>query len=147
MLSEKIIYRNADLNDSKEITNLSNELGYPSSIEETENRFVEICNSTNHKVIVAANSENKVIGWIHVFGAIRLESEKFAELGGLVVSVEYRGLKIGENLVSKAEDWAKENNYKKIRVRSQVKRIGAHSFYVKLGYPFIKEQKVFEKYF
>ncbi len=41
--------------------------------------------------LVAEDKDKNVIGWIHVFIAVRIESETFAEIGGLVVNENIRG--------------------------------------------------------
>ena len=146
-MSSEVIVREAKLSDAQFITELNDQLGYPSTIEGVKERLTEMLNSDSHKIFVAEIENEKVVGWIHVFGTIRLESSRFAELGGLIVSSEMRGKKIGEKLVDKAEEWAKEKGYKKIRVRCQVKREKAHRFYERTGYNCLKEQKVFEKIF
>ena len=144
-MSSEVIIRGARLSDAQYITDLNDQLGYPSTIEGVKDRLTEMLNSDSHEIYVAEIENEKVVGWIHVFGAIRLESSRFAELGGLIVSSEMRGRKIGEKLVDKAENWAKEKGYTKIRVRCQVKRERAHNFYEKENYSLIKDQKVFEK--
>ncbi len=40
----------------------------------------------DHLVLVAYLSDTRVIGWIHLFEAQRIESKKFAEIGGFVVT-------------------------------------------------------------
>lgn len=146
-MDEKIIIREAQLSDAVHITELNEQLGYPSTTNGVEERLTEMLNSDSQKIVVAAIDNEKVVGWIHVFGTIRLESTRFAEIGGLVVSLEMRGKRIGEKLVEKAEEWAMEKGYKKIRVRCQVKRERAHNFYEKVNFLCVKEQKVFEKIF
>ncbi len=146
-MSSEVIIREVKLADTLSINNLNEQLGYQSTTEGVRERLTEILNSDLQKVYVAETENNTVVGWIHVFGTIRLESSRFAELGGLIVSSEMRGKKIGEKLVDKAEEWAKEKGYTKIRVRCQVKRVKAHLFYERTGYNCLKEQKVFEKIF
>ena len=77
---------------------------------------------------------------------MRVESQKFAEIGALVVSSTVRGKGCGKLLLKCSEEWAKENGYFKIRVRSRTFREDAHRLYLNNSFSEIKEQKVFEKY-
>ena len=86
---EKIKVRNADLSDLKELTNLCAELGYPANLAQLDHSLKKLFQSESNFVYVAIKN-TKVVGWIHVFGALRLESDPFAEIGGLVVSSEHR---------------------------------------------------------
>jgi GNAT superfamily N-acetyltransferase len=136
--------RPAQIDDLPELANLCIELGYPSSASGVKKRFEKI-QSSHSDIILVAVEKGIVIGWIHVFNALRLESDPFAEIGGLVVSSKLRGRGIGKILVSEAEKWAKENGSATIRVRSRTSRIKTRQFYEKEGYIVIKEQNVFEK--
>ncbi len=40
--------------------------------------------------------EGKIIGWIHAFKALRIETKPFIEIGGLVVDEIYREKKVLE---------------------------------------------------
>ena len=141
---EKIIIRNAELDDLSKLTNLCNELGYLANKGQILYRLKKILKSASDVVIVAV-VKNEVIGWIHVFTSLRLESDPFAEIGGLVISSEHRNKGIGKMLVNAAEKWARERGLSKIRVRSRLERTDARRFYEKDGYVVIKSQNVFEK--
>ena len=86
-----------------------------------------------------------VVGWVHVYGVFLPVVEPHAELGGLVVEDSVRSLGIGEQLLALAEGWALQEGFSYLSVHSNVLRSRAHSFYERLGYRQIKEQKVFEK--
>jgi GNAT superfamily N-acetyltransferase len=94
---------------------------------------------------VAVGVDGSVIGWIHIFAAVRLGSEPFAEVGGLIVSEPCRGQGVGKSLFQKAEVWAGEKNLGFLRIRSRSFRSEAHRFYELLGCTPIKTQKVFSK--
>ena len=68
----------------------------------------------------------------------------FGEIIALVISSTHRRKGIGRQLVRKAEEWifARE---KKIRVRSNILRDEAHSFYQALGYTPSKTQTLYIK--
>jgi GNAT superfamily N-acetyltransferase len=89
--------------------------------------------------------DGSVAAWVHIFLARRIEADMFAELGGLVVAEDCRGMGIAGTLVKAAEKWATTHGATRIRVRSRSTRTGAHLFYTHQGFTRIKEQEVFEK--
>lgn len=141
----EIMIREANIGDTREIAQLSGELGYPSSTEEINCRVNQIMKSSQNTVFIAVASDDTVVGWIHVFETIRLTSEKFLEIGGIVVSENYRHRGIGKSLLAYAERWAVEKGLAKIRVRSRTSRKDAHSFFVNSGFQLFKSQEVFDK--
>ena len=137
--------RNATINDSSDISELSKELGYPTSELEVRERLNSILNSNNHMVYVAFLSDGKVIAWIHIFETQRIESKAFAEIGGFIVSETFRNKGVGKKLLKNAEEWTQNKNFSKLRVRSKIEREDAKKFYSKMGFSVSKEQRVFDK--
>ncbi|KXX71066.1 GNAT family N-acetyltransferase [Flammeovirga sp. SJP92] len=140
----KISLRNATLKDSKLIAQLSNQLGYNALISDIEHRLKIILEHPENCIYVATENE-KVVGWIHGFYTMRVESDFFVEIGGLVVDENFQNNGIGKKLVSKVIEWAELNSCKKIRVRCNVIRTESHLFYKKIGFELNKEQKIFNK--
>lgn len=140
----QISFRKATKKDSQIIALLSAQLGYPSSQKEIANRLEKILKEKNTIVLVAEDSK-KIIGWIHAFIAHRVESDPFAEIGGLVIDEKCRGKGIGKILCNEIENWCRKKSIKKLRVRSNIIRKEAHQFYIALGYTEEKQQKVFGK--
>ncbi len=134
--------RPATTDDVKSIATLSGELGYPSRAEDVGRRLAKMVAEGGHAVYVAEDA-GAVIGWIHVFGALRLESEPFAELGGLVVAEAHRGRGIGRTLIESASRWAHEGGFRALRVRTREDRATAHRFYERVGFRRVKSQRVF----
>jgi GNAT superfamily N-acetyltransferase len=95
--------------------------------------------------VFVACTAGKVVGWVHVFLALRVESDQFAELGGFVVSRKYRRSGIGRQLLAAAEEWVVSRGVAKLRVRSRSDRNDARVFYEKLGFSTTKVQNVFDK--
>jgi GNAT superfamily N-acetyltransferase len=129
--------------DAGTIAMLSNQLGYQLSPQETEDQIAAVLSDKDHCAFVAL-AEDGILGWIHGFKAIRIETKPFIEIGGLVVDENLRGKGIGRKLVDRIQEWCVEKDINKLRVRCQTKRAGAHIFYSRLGFRETKEQKVFE---
>ncbi len=136
--------RIARADDAAALAELSTQLGYPMSIRQAQDRWALLAGSESHHVMVEEEG-GEVIGWIHVFVSLRLESDPAAEIGGLVVAEAHRNRGVGGRLVAAAEGWASERGLSRMRVRSRVEREAAHRFYELGGYRRIKRQQVLEK--
>lgn len=135
--------RKASLDDSAALAELSDQLGYPSSVQGIKERLTPILGAGEHLVLVAV-LHGVIVGWIHVFLALRVESEPFAELGGLVVGEGFRGRSIGRLLMAAAEAWARSQKVGKLRLRTRSSRHDADTFYERLGYTQTKQQYVYD---
>lgn len=137
-----ITIREVVAEDTAAINTLTNQLGYPISLEQTLQNINRLKQSEHHAVFVAV--DEKVIGWMGVSYSFSLESSPLCEIHGLVVDDEYRNKGIGKLLIEKAKMWSIERKVDRLRLRCNVKRIDAHRFYVSAGFKEIKQQKVFE---
>ncbi len=142
---DPVAIRRATLDDAPFLAALSTELGYPTSSAAAKDRLPPVLGSDDHAVIVAALPDGTVVGWIHVFLALRVESDRFAELGGFVVSEPQRRRGIGKLLLAAAEAWAAGRGVGKLRVRSRTSRADAKLFYERLGFSETKQQRVMDK--
>ncbi len=136
--------RRARPEDAAVIAILATQLGYPSNTEETEIRLRGVLAEPGSEVLVAED-EGSVIGYGHVFGAHRVDSEPFAEIGALVVDETRRSRGTGAALVAAMETWAVEHGIRELRVRSNVVRERAHAFYDRMGFRRIKRQQIFAR--
>ena len=139
-----IIIRQAETQDAAPFSVLSAELGYPATEQELTDRLTLLIPKEDH-LVLAAELNGKVLGWLHAFAAFRVESQPFVEIGGLVVSQSDRGHGIGRKLVHEASKWAHMKGVLKIRVRSNVVRKETHDFYIHIGFEQLKAQMVFSK--
>jgi GNAT superfamily N-acetyltransferase len=137
--------RKARSDDVAELTSLCDELGYPSSEAEVSHRLGLLSRESGHLVLVAVDSSDRPVGWIHVGIVYRLESDSVAEIGGMVVAESWRGNGIGAALLAEAEMWALSAGFRILRVRSNVVRERAHQFYLRAGYARTKTAHVFLK--
>ncbi|MEH3111929.1 GNAT family N-acetyltransferase [Pedobacter terrae] len=135
--------REISVTDAESVATLSTQLGYQSNIRQTSARIKHINNSNENCAFVAL-IDNKVVGWIHGFYTLRVESDAFVEIGGLIVDENYRNLKIGKQLIENVNIWAKKHEVKKIKVRCNVKRTESHRFYKQIGFKENKQQIAFE---
>jgi N-acetylglutamate synthase-like GNAT family acetyltransferase len=138
----EIMIRKMHIKDLERINDFSRQLGYDLSLAETKNQIEKILSTQDHIAYVVVLKE-KVVGWIHAFVSLSIESKPFVEIGGLVVDEKYRGKGMGNKLVDKIKEWTIEMKISSLRVRSNVTRLSTHEFYKKAGFEEIKEQKVF----
>ncbi len=139
----QIQIRKPTLADAESIDRLNIQLGYQGNIKNTTFRLRNIFQDQAHIVLVATVDDN-VVAWIHAFFALRLESDAFAEIGGMVVDERYRKQGIGNLLIRKVQEWALSQDISKLRVRCNTVRKETHTFYTQLGFHETKEQKIFD---
>ena len=130
--------------DSSSIAALAAELGYPSDPAPISRRLEALLARPDHAVWVAASETREVVGWAHAFLSLRLETEAFTEIGGLVVGSGWRGRGVGRRLVAAAADWGSGHRCTRLRVRCRIERDGAHGFYARLGFARTKTQGVLD---
>ena len=135
--------RDALTEDAAMINRLSIQLGYPISETATSQNLKAILQNEDEIVYVALH-EKEMIGWIHIFYTLRLESGSFCEIGGLVVAEKYRNKGVGRMLIEQAKLWCISRKILSLRLRSNVKRLRAHEFFLHLGFRQTKQQNVFE---
>ena len=137
--------RPASVDDAATVAAMAGELGYPTESDVMRTRLDIVSRKSDELVLVAESMEHRLVGWVHVFGAVRLESEPYAEIGGLVVTEQARGTGLGHALLASTETWARDRGYADMRIRSNVLRERAHRFYERCGYRSPKSQKVLVK--
>ena len=141
----EVTIRLAAVGDAPAIASLAGQLGYPTTVSQAADRLGPLLANGDQAFFVAELEGGEVIGWIHGYITRLVESEPFAELGGFVVDEHHRGGGVGRKLLNATEDWIRERNVKKFRIRSRVDRAGAHAFYERLGFSVTKDQRIFDK--
>jgi GNAT superfamily N-acetyltransferase len=139
-----MIVRSMQASDAAEVAALSEQLGYPITSERIEEKFAVLCMKPDNGFFVAEESKG-VLGWVHVYGVHLLESDPYAEIGGLVVEENARQRGIGRQLMQRAEVWTVAQGYAVLRLRSGLHRTDAHAFYQRIGYELIKTAHTFRK--
>ncbi len=101
--------------------------------------------SAEHGVFLAELADGQIGGWIGVFVYRSVEAEARAEVSGLVVDAASRSQGIGQQLLDRAEQWAREKRCRAIGLRTNVVRERAHAFYERQGYEHTKTQRSYRK--
>jgi GNAT superfamily N-acetyltransferase len=133
------------LPDASEIAALAGQLGYPVRAEDARTYLLEIEKDANHALFVAESDSGAIIGWIHVFRTKRAFAKPHAEVGGLVVDENHRGMGVGRALLEESEQWARREKCSTLLIRSNIVRGRARDFYQGAGYSLLKQQNVFKK--
>lgn len=131
------------LTDTDAVCLLTDQLGYPSSAEAMQQRIAAVLDHPDHCLYVALADE-RVVGWIHGFHTLTLESGPFVAIAGLVVDENSRRAGIGKALVRQVAAWPAAQRCGRVRVRCNAVRTDSHRFYRALGFREVKEQKVFD---
>ena len=130
--------------DLPAVRELSAQLGYPTGEDALAARFARI-DAMSDAAIFVAEHDHRVIGWVEVHSRWVLESEPCAEIVGLVVDGMTRRQGAGRALVSQVEEWARQQGFARVRVRSNAARVESHAFYPALGYERRKTQHTYER--
>ena len=136
--------RPAKKDDCRQITNLTNQLGYPSSFEKVCQIVDLVLNHNDHQIYVA-EIEDELASYVHLVCTMRISSDPFVEIAALVVHEDYRNRGIGKLILQAAQNWTIEKGYQKIRIRSNIIRQEAQGFFRQQGFSQIKTQNVFVK--
>ncbi|MHC5372535.1 GNAT family N-acetyltransferase [Enterococcus sp. LJL120] len=85
--------------------------------------------------ILTIKDGKKLLGFIQLQAEVDwISGEEYGYISRLVVSKEAEGQGLGQKLISLAEKWALENDYKAIGLNVFSKNSKAVTFYEKLGY-------------
>lgn len=139
-----MLVRRMQSKDVERVSSLCEQFGYPARSEEVEARFQYLQELDEHQIFVAED-DTVVIGWIHAHGIHSLSSSPYVEIRGIVVDYRYRQRGVGRLLMTRMEQWAINNGYRVVRLRSGTSRPESHQFYPKLGYERTKTQHHYQK--
>ena len=128
-----IAVRSMAADDSPAVAELTRQLGYAVTAKEVAQRY-EVLASTPGSVVLVAEADGRIVGWIQALDRILLQWKRVLEIGGLVVDDRRHGEGIGKRLVESIAQWAQQNGHTTLFVRSNVVREGAHDFYPALGF-------------
>ena len=139
--------RNLIAADVEAICEINQEaLGYDFSPEETASQLAKMSQDPHHFLLGFENPTNHdLLGYVHAEVYESLYSNAGFNILALAVLPQMQGKGIGKALVEGLEQEAEKRDYKFIRLNSADHRIGAHTFYEKVGYTCDKIQKRFIK--
>lgn len=143
-----MIIREYRLEDLEALTALMGDLGYPTDINNMQNRLERIHSTPMYYTFVAEEA-GSVVGMIGVRLVYYYEDDGLAaQIAALVTKREHQGKGIGRALVQFVEDWALEKGAAVLFLTSGIKeeRKKAHEFYKAIGfditgYRFVKKLK------
>ncbi|WP_245308257.1 GNAT family N-acetyltransferase [Halalkalibacter urbisdiaboli] len=101
-----------------------------------EQRFAKISSNPLYNTQVA-EVDGQIVGMIGMILGFHYEkNENYIRIVALVVDSKYRKNGIGDRLIQKAEEWAKEQEINKLVLNSgnRSERNDAHHFYTKRGF-------------
>ncbi len=139
-----VTIRPYDSGDTAAFASLATQLGYPAQPTEIAARLGWVAQLPGHAVLVAVAGE-EVVGYLHIGVEVAVQHDAVATVLGLVVDAAHRGQRIGEQLMTAAEAWARAEGFATVYVRSRVMRADAHRFYERLGYTNAKTSYLFTK--
>lgn len=128
--------REAAINDVFALTELMNELGYETTMDEMKGRFEHIHNHEDYKTFIAT-IDTKSTGMVGLVRNYSYEHNKaYVRILALVTNGQFRRIGIGKKLIAAAENWAREIGADKILLNcgNREERTIARSFYLKIGY-------------
>ena len=123
-------------------------LGYSFSLEETASQLAKLSQDSHHYLLGFEDStSHDLLGYVHAEVYESLYSKPGFNILALAVLPQTQGQGIGKTLLQGLEQEAKKRGYNFIRLNSADHRLGAHTFYEKVGYTCDKTQKRFIRIF
>ncbi len=127
-----------------QVAKLSDQLGYPVTLQDLRGRFTHLSSSPRHSFLVYEENKN-ILGWIHLERVEDLIEEDKVEVKAFVVEENSRGSGIGKALLEAAEKWAKTYQLHTIYLNCNILRERTHKFYAREGFVNYKTSRFFEK--
>jgi ribosomal protein S18 acetylase RimI-like enzyme len=122
------------LGDASDVAALLDELGYPCTREEAADRISRVLHDPRTSLLLG-EVDGKVAGLVAM--DTRYSITRGADLGritALVVSPKCARQGIGRQLLREVETIARKARVVRLEVTSNVRREGAHAFYLECGY-------------
>ena len=129
-----VMLRPATQADAEAAASLLTELGYPSKKDDARDRLMRSLRSATSCVLVA-ESASEVIGLLNAeLIPYFPNGTTICRVTALVVASHHRGHGIGERLIARATDFAREHQCSGLEVTSAERRVDSHRFYQRLGF-------------
>ena len=130
--------------DAGPVAELCEILGYETTVSDIERRLALLTGRADNAFFVAVDKD-AIVGWVHVCGVPRLQTDGYAEIGGIAVAESHRCRGIGRQLMQECEHWGSNAGYARMRLRSGLQRSEAHLFYLRIGYEQRRASYSFER--
>ena len=130
----EVIVRGVTVQDIPALHRLCGELGYDPAQTGFGDRVVQVVERDGHAVFVAADTDDRAIGFIHVFVRHSIEIAPCAQVQALVVGEAARRLGAGALLMGAAEQWARTMDLSWMSLYCTSTRDAAHHFYSDQGF-------------
>ena len=131
--------------DTAALLALYDELGYPSTAVDTEERLRAVLRHADHALFVAVDAAGHVAGCVHGTAIPILENDLTLQIFAMVVGPTRRRQGVGRMLVAAIEEWGRARGCGVCYLRCNVKREDAHRFWQGVGYDNRKTQFAFRK--
>lgn len=143
-MNTSIETRQMQIGDMSTVMGLCRQLGYETDLSSLQDRYLKIISHPEHGLFVATDG-SLIIGWLHLRAIFSLEKDSTMEIAAIVVDEKWRGSGTGKMLMKVAEQWAIDQSYQSVILRSRETRTDAHRFYEQLGYRKEKSSFSFSK--
>ncbi len=122
--------------DLNNIHQLTAQLGYPSTLENIQQRWQQIHQNPHYHTLVI-DHDATVIGYAGFIEQYSWEFDGgFLRIQAFVIHEDYRGQGLGKKLMDAVEQQARQHGFKRIMLNSgnRIERYPAHAFYQRLGF-------------
>lgn len=136
MQRTKITIREVEPADIIALTELMNELGYDTTVDEMKVRFENIKNHKDYKTFIATD-DTEILGMVGFSKNYSYERNGiYVRILALVTRSSFRQRGIGKKLMDAAENWAREIGAGNVLLNcgNREEREIAQLFYKKIGY-------------
>jgi len=128
-----MIIREAEEKDTRALSSLLGQLGYPAATEEIHKRILQY--KSEGYLLMIGEVDSQPIGfialhWYHAFHHARF----IGRIVAFCVDEEHRSAGLGSQLLKYAEDLFKSKNCVKIELTSNLRRKESHEYYSRKGY-------------
>jgi GNAT superfamily N-acetyltransferase len=129
-----MLIRPAHHHDAAALLNLSQQLGYTSSLEDVLDKLKFYAESKHDQTLVA-EQDGKVLGMI-VLNITRPLHDigNWGRVSALVIDASTRSQGVGARLLAAGEAYCKEQGCTRVELSSGEHRADAHRFYLRQGY-------------
>ena len=129
-----LICRGIAVKDVPGVFRLGHELGYEPHQTGFGDRIADIIERPGNAVFVAADAEDGLLGFIHVFIRHAIEIQPCAEIQALVVGQAARRRGVSELLMRAVEEWARAEGVQRLSLYCSSHCDEAHDFYAAQGF-------------